>query len=145
MPSATHRCQPQTRQTTTRHPTPRHPTPRQLPLPGDETHTPSGTLASSPFRPWGIASIAGAALLKAPIYLYRFTLRPWLGWPCRHLPTCSDFALEAIDKNGPWRGGWQILARLLRCQPFGTHGYDPVPDIRTRSHVLTPWSYGRWK
>ena len=48
-------------------------------------------------------SLAGA-LLKAPIHLYRWTLKPYVGWNCRHLPTCSEYALEAIDKNGAWRG-----------------------------------------
>ncbi len=53
----------------------------------------------------GLAGIA----VKAPIHLYRWTVRPWLGWPCRHLPTCSDYALEAIDTNGAWRGFWLTL------------------------------------
>jgi putative membrane protein insertion efficiency factor len=85
-----------------------------------------------------------ATLLKSPIYLYRWTIRPWLGWPCRHLPTCSDYALEAIDTNGAWRGGWLTLSRLIRCQPFGTGGHDPVPDIRAERHPFAPWRYGRW-
>jgi len=84
------------------------------------------------------------AMLKAPIYFYRWTIRPWLGWRCRHLPTCSDYALEAIDRNGAWRGGWLTLSRLVRCQPFGTAGVDPVPDIRCEHHPLAPWRYGRW-
>ncbi|MGF1651551.1 MAG: membrane protein insertion efficiency factor YidD [Hyphomicrobiaceae bacterium] len=84
------------------------------------------------------------AILKAPVYLYRWTLRPWLGWPCRHLPTCSDYALEAIDRNGAWRGGWLALSRLLRCHPLGSAGFDPVPDITAVRHTFTPWRYGRW-
>ncbi len=48
-------------------------------------------------------SLAGT-LIKAPIHLYRWTLKPYVGWNCRHLPTCSEYALEAIDKNGAWRG-----------------------------------------
>jgi len=83
-------------------------------------------------------------LLKAPIHVYRMTLRPYVGWQCRHLPTCSDYALEAIDKNGPWRGLWLTVSRLLRCQPWGTAGFDPVPDIRSDHHALAPWRYGRW-
>ncbi|MEO1719740.1 MAG: membrane protein insertion efficiency factor YidD, partial [Pseudomonadota bacterium] len=89
-------------------------------------------------------SQSAAVLLKAPIHLYRWTLRPWLGWPCRHLPTCSDYALEAIDKNGAWRGGWLTVSRLCRCQPFGTHGFDPVPDIRHKRYTFMPWRYGLW-
>ncbi|MGI9477508.1 MAG: membrane protein insertion efficiency factor YidD [Hyphomicrobiaceae bacterium] len=86
----------------------------------------------------------GAWLLKAPIHAYRWTLRPWLGWPCRHLPTCSDYALEAIDKNGPWRGLWLTISRLSRCRPGGTAGFDPVPDTRHERHPLLPWRHGRW-
>ncbi|HFB2048122.1 MAG: membrane protein insertion efficiency factor YidD [Hyphomicrobiaceae bacterium] len=83
-------------------------------------------------------------IIKAPIFLYRWTVRPWLGWPCRHLPTCSEYALEAIDKNGVWKGGWLILSRLLRCQPWGTSGLDPVPDLTLISYKLQPWRYGCW-
>lgn len=85
-----------------------------------------------------------ATILKAPIHLYRLTLRPYVGWHCRHLPTCSDYALEAIDKNGPWRGFWLTVSRLARCHPLGTAGFDPVPDIRDKHHPFRPWRYGRW-
>ncbi len=85
-----------------------------------------------------------ATLLKLPIYLYRWTLRPYVGWQCRHLPTCSDYALEAIDKNGAWKGFWLTVSRLMRCGPFGTAGFDPVPDLRQQSFVFQPWRYGRW-
>ncbi|MFZ1103103.1 MAG: membrane protein insertion efficiency factor YidD [Hyphomicrobiaceae bacterium] len=88
---------------------------------------------------------AAKAIAKAPIHAYRWTVKPWLGWECRHLPTCSEYALEAIDLNGAWRGGWLTLARLCRCHPWGTHGYDPVPDIRLARHPLAPWRYGRWR
>lgn len=86
-----------------------------------------------------------SALLKAPVHAYQWTLRPWLGWPCRHLPTCSDYALAAIDKNGAWKGFWLTVSRLSRCQPWGTHGYDPVPDLRGVRHPLyAAYRYGRW-
>jgi hypothetical protein len=87
----------------------------------------------------------GATLLKAPIHLYRWTLKPYVGWNCRHVPTCSDYALEAIDENGPWRGFWLTASRLSRCHPWGTRGHDPVPDIRAERHPLAPWRYGRWR
>lgn len=83
-------------------------------------------------------------LLKGPIHAYRWTLRPYMGWTCRHLPTCSEYALEAIDKNGPWRGAWLTVARLSRCHPWGSSGYDPVPEIRDVRHPFAPWRYGRW-
>jgi putative membrane protein insertion efficiency factor len=47
---------------------------------------------------------------------------------CRYVPSCSEYAAEAVDRHGAWRGGWLALRRLGRCQPFGGHGYDPVPD-----------------
>jgi putative membrane protein insertion efficiency factor len=84
------------------------------------------------------------AVAKAPIHVYRWTLKPLIGWECRHLPTCSEYALEAIDLNGAWRGSWLALARICRCHPWGTHGFDPVPDIASVRHPLTPWRYGRW-
>jgi len=93
----------------------------------------------------GWLTAAGALLLKAPVVLYRYTLKGFFGWHCRHLPTCSEYALEAIDRNGPWRGFWLMLSRLTRCRPGGTHGYDPVPDLRAVRHPFTPWRYGRWR
>jgi len=84
-------------------------------------------------------------LLKAPIYVYRYGVSPFIGPRCRHLPTCSQYALEAIDMNGVWKGGWQTLARLARCHPWGTSGYDPPEDLRGVRHVFAPWRYGRWR
>jgi putative membrane protein insertion efficiency factor len=88
---------------------------------------------------------AAKAVAKAPVIAYRWTLKPWLGWECRHLPTCSEYALEAIEINGAWRGSWLALSRVCRCHPWGTHGYDPPPDIRRETHPFTPWRYGRWR
>jgi uncharacterized protein len=83
-------------------------------------------------------------LVLAPIVLYRWTLSPLLGVNCRHLPSCSDYASEAIDSNGAWKGGWLTLSRLLRCHPWGSHGYDPVPDLSGEHYPFAPWRYGRW-
>lgn len=82
--------------------------------------------------------------LTALIHIYRWTLKPLIGGQCRHLPTCSEFGLDAIERNGAWRGWWQTLGRLSRCHPWGSHGYDPVEDVRQVSHPLAPWRYGRW-
>jgi len=93
-------------------------------------------------RAW--AKFVAKAIVKAPVHAYRYTLKPLVGWECRHLPTCSEYALEAIDRNGAWRGGWLALSRISRCHPWGTHGFDPVPDIARKRHRLAPWRYGRW-
>ena len=92
---------------------------------------------------WAHALAAWCA--KLPIHLYRLTLKPLFGWPCRHLPTCSEYALDAIDRNGAWRGLWLTASRLSRCRPGGTAGYDPAPDITGVRHRLAPWRYGRWR
>jgi len=69
-----------------------------------------------------------SALLVALIRIYQLTLSPWLGTNCRHLPTCSSYAIEAISRFGPLAGGWLALKRIGRCRPRGTSGYDPVPQ-----------------
>jgi putative membrane protein insertion efficiency factor len=82
---------------------------------------------------------------KTPIHLYRWTLKPLVGAECRHLPTCSAYALTSIDLNGAWRGLWLTASRFWRCRPGGSSGYDPPPDIRAERHWLTPWRYGVWR
>ena len=83
---------------------------------------------------------------RAMIWLYRHTLSPLVGYNCRHLPTCSIYADEAIGRFGLWAGGWMTLARLLRCQPFGTSGIDNVPSTKPAgARWYLPWKYGRWR
>ncbi len=67
-------------------------------------------------------------ILRALVHAYRLCLAPLLGPRCRYLPTCSEFALEAIERHGALAGGWLALRRIVRCHPWGGHGYDPVPD-----------------
>jgi putative membrane protein insertion efficiency factor len=71
-----------------------------------------------------------ASLLALPVRLYRATLSPLVGMNCRFHPTCSAYALEALETHGALRGGWLALRRILRCHPFGGHGVDPVPPRR---------------
>ena len=61
---------------------------------------------------------------------YRFALSPLLGGQCRFAPTCSQYAMEAIERFGAARGCWLALGRLLRCHPWHAGGWDPVPSIR---------------
>ena len=83
---------------------------------------------------------------RAVVKLYRFTLSPLIGFHCRHVPTCSQYSDEALDRFGLWAGGWMTLARLLRCHPWGTSGLDVVPQaLPERSRWYLPWRYGRWR
>lgn len=59
---------------------------------------------------------------------YQLMLSPWWGGVCRHTPSCSAYAIEAVRRHGAFRGGWLALKRLGRCRPLGTSGYDPVPE-----------------
>jgi uncharacterized protein len=91
-------------------------------------------------------SLAASLTAQALIGAYRLTLSPLVGFECRHLPTCSVYATEAIGRFGLWAGGWMTLARLCRCQPFGTSGLDFVPSTLPRhSRWYLPWRYGRWR
>lgn len=70
-----------------------------------------------------------AGVLKGLIRLYQLTLSPLLGGSCRFEPTCSSYAIEAIDRHGPAKGVRMAAKRLLRCHPYGGNGYDPVPEL----------------
>ena len=67
-----------------------------------------------------------AALLLL-IRFYRAAISPLFPPSCRYVPTCSAYAMEAIEKYGAWRGGWMAVKRILQCHPFHKGGYDPVP------------------
>ena len=58
---------------------------------------------------------------------YRFAISPWLGPNCRFEPTCSSYAIEALQIHGAWRGSLLAAKRIARCHPWGDSGYDPVP------------------
>lgn len=69
-----------------------------------------------------------AKVLSLLVHGYRLVLSPWVGHHCRYQPTCSVYALEALEAHGAMRGGWLALRRLLRCNPWGGCGHDPVPQ-----------------
>lgn len=72
---------------------------------------------------------------------YRLTLKPWLGNACRFEPSCSQYALDALDRHGAWAGACLTTGRLLRCHPWCEGGCDPVPR-RLFSPLLQPSLWG---
>lgn len=92
--------------------------------------------------PW--RKTPGRLFGTAFIRLYQLTLSGFIGNSCRHLPTCSEFTYESIARHGLWRGGWLGLFRIVRCGPFGTDGFDPVPrQLEPGQHWYTPWRLWR--
>jgi uncharacterized protein len=70
---------------------------------------------------------ASVWLLRGPIRFYQLAISPVMPAACRYYPTCSNYAIEAIDKYGALKGGWLAVRRILRCHPFRPGGFDPVP------------------
>ncbi|NJD23799.1 MAG: membrane protein insertion efficiency factor YidD [Betaproteobacteria bacterium] len=66
-------------------------------------------------------------LLVGLIRIYQYAISPFLGRSCRYHPTCSEYAVEAVEKHGALRGGWLGVKRICRCHPWHPGGYDPVP------------------
>ena len=77
------------------------------------------------------AGAPARALLTGLIRVYQATLSGWLGGQCRYYPTCSDYAVEAIRVHGAVKGTGLATWRILRCNPFGTGGIEPVPETRS--------------
>lgn len=67
------------------------------------------------------------ALFLLPVYFYKYCISPMMPPACRYVPTCSEFAIQAIKKYGPLKGSYLAIKRILRCHPWGGSGYDPVP------------------
>ena len=90
-------------------------------------------------------SLAARRVVVYALRIYQHTLSPDHSWlrarrlvgACRYLPTCSDYAIGAIERYGILRGGWLATKRLGRCTPFHAGGYDPVPDSLHTHHSHT--------
>jgi putative membrane protein insertion efficiency factor len=84
-------------------------------------------------------------LLSLPVLFYRYSISPFLRPSCRHVPSCSQYMLDALKRHGPVRGLILGTGRILRCRPGGTHGYDPVPLILFRRYRLLSSIFKGWK
>lgn len=92
--------------------------------------------------PW--RKTPGRVLGTGLVRLYQLTLSGFVGNTCRHMPTCSEYAYEAIARHGFWAGGWMGLFRFMRCGPGGTHGIDNVPEaLEPALTWYAPWRYWR--
>ncbi|MBT6099364.1 MAG: membrane protein insertion efficiency factor YidD [Marinovum sp.] len=69
-----------------------------------------------------------AFAISLPIHAYRLLLSPWVGKNCRYDPTCSAYALQALQRHGAIKGSWLSLHRIMKCHPWGDSGTDEVPD-----------------
>lgn len=95
-----------------------------------------------PHRKRSPQALAAHVLIRG----YQLTLSAFVGRQCRHFPSCSDYTDEAIQSHGLWAGGWIGLARICRCNPWGTSGLDLVPArLPARSAWYAPWRFGRWR
>lgn len=70
----------------------------------------------------------GAFLISLPLRFYRLVISPLIGSNCRYTPTCSTYAMEALQKHGAIKGTWLAARRIGRCHPWGGSGIDNVPD-----------------
>ncbi len=68
------------------------------------------------------------AVVLAALRFYKAAVSPMLPPACRYTPTCSEYAMEAVERYGVGRGGWLATRRLLSCHPWSRGGYDPVPE-----------------
>lgn len=83
------------------------------------------TQHGSPMLRW--LRLAPRWILMALVRVYQLFISPLLPPSCRYMPSCSAYALEALERHGAVRGGWLAVRRIARCHPFRPGGYDPVP------------------
>ena len=79
------------------------------------------------------------ALISAPVHVYRYAISPLLPPSCRFYPSCSSYALEALQRHGPLAGGWLAIGRVCRCHPWNDGGLDPVPETFSLRARASRW------
>lgn len=72
-------------------------------------------------------------ILLVPVYIYKYAISPLTPASCRHHPTCSEYAVQALKIHGPFKGFWLATRRISKCHPWGTDGYEPVPPKNEKS------------
>jgi len=92
-----------------------------------------GQIDFLPYYLWKMKRIL-AFILSVPVHFYRYLIGPLLPRVCRHVPSCSQYMLDALRIHGPFTGFAMGTNRILRCRPGGTHGFDPVPLFRFRRY-----------
>lgn len=113
----------------------------QAPVPHEATdEAPAADVARRRLaRAAGMLRRAAVALLAAPVRFYRYAVSPLLPPSCRFYPSCSAYALEALQRHGPLAGSWLALGRVCRCHPFNDGGVDPVPETFSLRARATRW------
>lgn len=86
---------------------------------------------------------AFSKILIAPVRFYQYAISPFTPAACRHVPSCSEYSVQALKIHGPGRGGWLALQRIARCQPWGTSGFDPVPKIMIKKVNMKKYMSGK--
>ena len=72
-------------------------------------------------------------VLLSALRFYKARISPALPPACRYAPSCSEYAIEAVERHGAWRGSFMAIRRVLSCNPFARGGYDPVPELGSRT------------
>ena len=72
-------------------------------------------------------------IILIPVYIYKYGISPLTPGSCRHYPTCSEYAVQAVKIHGPFKGLWLATKRISKCHPWGTYGNDPVPPKKEKS------------
>jgi len=82
-----------------------------------------------------LANSIAVFFLRVFVRGYQLLISPVLAGSCRYSPTCSGYALDALEKHGPVSGSWLAIRRIFRCHPWGGSGFDPVPDPDPHMHA----------